>query len=425
VAPKKLVVAAVAAAALCVPSIASADVVVDWNRTLVDAMYTSHTSPQLGTRVGAIVQTAVFDSVNGITRRYSQFRPDLVGAAPQGASAPAAAASAAYTALVALFPAQKATFDTQLGVSLAQISGRDRQEGGGRAVVRGLAWGKSVADAIIAWRNGDGLNAILGDYVPGILPGAWRPQPGIVNPVFRQFARMTPWTMSSPDQFRPVGPPALDSAGYLADLAQVRALGNAATVTPEHGDTARFWQGKFDTVATIWNRTADSLALRVDRSVTQNARIFALLNVALADSTIAVWDAKNAFNFWRPITAIQLIDPSWKPVLATPNHQEYPSGHSGASAAAAAVLGSFFGERTTFTVVSDGVAAPGDVRTFVGFDSALVEVALARVYGGIHFLGSCTTAQTMGRQLAEQAMATEMLPRQGADNQHGDQSNND
>jgi hypothetical protein len=403
------------------PSIASADVVVDWNRTLVDALYTSHTAPQPGTRLGAIVQTSVFDSINGITRRYAQFRPDLLGDAPHGASAAAAGASAAYTALLALFPAQKPTFDAQLAASLAQIPGAHGAGGGSQAVRRGLDWGRTVANVIVAWRAGDGINTILPDYVPGTQPGDWLPQPGIVNPVFRQFATMVPWTMSSPAQFRPTARPSLTSAQYLADLAQVRALGNAATVTPEHADIARFWQGKFDTVATLWNRTADSLVELRGWSITQNARLFALLNVALADSTIAVWDAKNAFNFWRPITPIHLVDPTWQPTIPTPNHQEFPSGHSGASGAAATVLASFFGEGTAFTVVSDGVAAPGNTRTFAGFAPALEEVALARVYGGIHFLGSCFTAQTMGRLLAEQAMATQMQPLHGEADQEGDE----
>jgi hypothetical protein len=417
VAPKTLVAAAVAAAALCVPSIASADVVVDWNRTLVDALYLAHTPPQTATRAGAIVQTAVFDSVNGVTRRYAQFRPDVVGAAPRGASAPAAAASAAYTALVALFPTQKPTFDTQFAASLAQIVHARDENGGARAITRGMAWGKAVANAIIAWRDGDGLNAVLPDYALPAGAGVWQPQPGLVNPVFRQYATMAPWTMSSPGQFRPGPPPALDSAGYLADLAQVRSLGNALEVTPEHAETARFWQGKFDTVVTMWNRTAASLVARGHGSLTQNARSLALLNVALADASIAVWDAKNAYNFWRPITAIRAVpaDKDWQPTLPTPNHQEYPSGHSGLSAAAATVLGSVFGRRTSFTVVSDGVAAPGDTRAFSGFDALLAEIALARVYGGIHFLGSCTTAQALGRQLAEQALATQMTPRRGDD----------
>jgi hypothetical protein len=409
------VAAAVAAAALCVPSIASADVVVDWNATLVNAMVTAKTPPQLGTRIGAIVQTSVFDAVNGITRKYSQFRPDLLGDPPRGASAPAAAASAAYTTLVALFPGAtlKATFDAQLAASLAQISHQDGEAGGSQAVARGLAWGTSVANAILAWRSGDGINMSLGTYTPGTMPGDWQPQTPGVPPVFRQFATMTPWTMSSHDQFRPASRPSLTSPQYLADLDQVRSLGNAATVTPEHFDIAWFWQGKVDTVATIWNRTADSLAVTQHRSITENARVFGLLNLALADSTIAVWDAKNEFNFWRPITAIQQVDPTWKPALPTPNHQEFPSGHSGVSGAAAAVLAAFFGESTTFTAVSDGLAAPGNARTFHGFAAVLDEVALARVYGGIHFLGSCLVAQDMGRRVAEQAMTTQMLPSHG------------
>jgi membrane-associated phospholipid phosphatase len=422
VAGKKFVAAAVAAAALCAPSIASADVVVDWNRTLVDAMYTAHTAPQPGTRIGAIVQTAVFDSVNGITRKYTQFRPDLLGDAPNGASAAAAGASAAYTALVALFPAQKSKFDTQLAASLAQIPGAHGAGGGSQAVKRGLDWGAAVANAIIAWRAGDGINAVLPNYVPGSNPGDWQPQPGLVNPVFRQFATMTPWTMTSPSQFRPAARPSLTSPQYLADLAQVRALGNVATVTPEHFDIAWFWQGNFDNVATLWNRTADSLVGLRGWSITQNARLFALLNVSLADSTIAVWEAKNWFNFWRPITAIQLVDPTWHPTIPTPNHQEFPSGHSGASGAAATVLASFFGEGASFTVVSDGVAGAGGTRTFSGFASVLDEVALARVYGGIHFLGSCLTAQMMGRELADQAMATQMLPLHGDEGQQGDEN---
>jgi hypothetical protein len=204
---------------------------------------------------------------------------------------------------------------------------------------------------------------VLPDYVPGTQPGDWQPQPGIVNPVFRQFATMTPWTMTSPSQFRPAARPSLTSPDYLADLAQVRALGNAATVTPENLATAKFWAGQLDTVGMLWDRTAQSLVLTRDWSLTRTARFFALLNLSMADSAIAVWDAKNAFNFWRPITAIQHVDPTWKSALPTPNHQEFPSGHSGASGAAAAMLAAFFGEDATFTVVSDGLPTPGNART--------------------------------------------------------------
>jgi opacity protein-like surface antigen len=156
---KRFVVVLAVLAALATAPVASADVVTDWNKTMVDALYVSRTAPQPGTRVGAIVQSSVFDAVNGIARRYTQFHPEVIGAtAPRGASKRAAAVGAAYTALVALFPAQKATFDTQLQATLPKFSDDD-DDGGSQAVDRGFAWGQTVANAILAWRSNDGFTA--------------------------------------------------------------------------------------------------------------------------------------------------------------------------------------------------------------------------------------------------------------------------
>lgn len=162
-------------------------------------------------------------------------------------------------------------------------------------------------------------------------------------------------------------PPALTSFQYTQDFSEVKALGSltGSTRTADQTALAEFWNGKFDTVATIWNRVGDSLAARPDRSLTENARFFALLNVAMADSVIAVWNAKNTYNTWRPLTAIANAsiydktgaspDPLWRPLLPTPPHQEYPSGHSGVSSSAATVLASFFGNDTSFSASSDGI----------------------------------------------------------------------
>jgi membrane-associated phospholipid phosphatase len=401
---------------------ASSNVVFDWNRTLVDALLVAHTAPQPGTRIGAIVQTSVFDAVNGIKGRYAQFHPEvLTTSAPRGASAPAAAAGAAYTALVALFPAQKPTFDAQLAATLATLSDDDEDGGNSRPVTRGLAWGKTVANAILAWRAADGFTATLPAYVVGPLP-SWQPTPpAFAPPVFRQFAAMTPWSMTSPGQFLPALPPATTSVRYAQDFNEVKSIGSAATSTPELSATARFWNGQFDTVATIWNRVAESLAEGQDASLVDNARFFALLNSSMADAVIAVWNAKNTYNTWRPITAIRnadvdgngatLVDPGWTPVLTTPAHQEYPSGHSGVSTAAATVLTSFFGNATTFSVSSDGV--PGEPRTYSSFSGALAEIALARIAGGIHFRFACDAAQQMGQALAGYTIANELLPLHG------------
>lgn len=423
----KLVVIVVALTALAMPGVASADVVTDWNKTMVDALLVSHTPPQPGTRVGAIVQTAVFDAVNGIKRRYTQFHPEVLNAtAPRGASAPAAAAGAAYTTLVALFPAQKATFDAQLATTLASVSEDDVNENGSaNAIARGLGWGETVANAILAWRSTDGFNAVLPPYVVGPLP-FWQPTPpAFAPPVFRQFASMTPWVMTSPSQFLPPPPPALTSARYTADFNEVKAIGNAATATAENVATARFWNGQFDTVATMWNRAADALAATHDTSLVANARRFALLNASMADAVIAIWNAKNTYNAWRPITAIQhadvdgnpatAADPSWTPVLTTPAHQEYPSGHSGVSSAAVTQLASFYGSHTPFTVTSDGLPpAPSTARTYASFSDALAEVALARVAAGIHFRFSCEVAAQMGAAVANYASSTQMTRLDGA-----------
>jgi membrane-associated phospholipid phosphatase len=420
---KKVLTAFAAAVALAVPGTASADVVTDWNKTLVDALLAAPPGPPPSTRIGAIVQTSVFDAVNGIHGRYEQFRPDLLTTSPpRGASAPAAAAGAAYTALVALLPTEKARFDAQLAETLAALS--DDQGGTSTAVARGLEWGTAVANAILAWRAGD-FSTPVPDWEPLPLP-LWQPTPPqfISPPVYRIFGLMTTWSMPSQSAFLPGPPPAFSTARYAQDFNEVKAIGTLAT-TPDLADeaaTARFWAARFDTPVTMFNRVAESLAATRDVPLVDNARFFALLNVSMADAAIAVYNAKNFYNAWRPVTAIQyadidgndatIADPSWLPLLTTPAHQEYPSGHSGLSTAAATVLAAFFGENTTFTVSSDALIS-GGTRTYSSFSGAIDEIALARVAGGIHFRFACEVAQQMGEGVADYAMANEMLVRHG------------
>ena len=221
---RPLVVAAIFAAFLQSTAVARANVATDWNRTMVGALETSHLPPPQSMRVGAIVQASVFDALNGIESRYTPIH--VQPAAPPGASRAAAVAGAAYEALVGLFPAQKASFDLQLQASLAQITDNPDNQ----SVARGLAWGESVADQILAWRATDGFSAVLPPYVPSGLPGRWAPTPPLFGlPAFRQFATMTPWAMSSAGQFLPPPPPALSSAQYADDLNEVETLGSATS----------------------------------------------------------------------------------------------------------------------------------------------------------------------------------------------------
>jgi hypothetical protein len=248
----------------------------------------------------------------------------------------------------------------------------------------------------------------------GSAPGDWQPTPPAflgppAAPLFRQFATMTPFALTSPSQFAPPGPPPLASARYAQDLAEVQALGSATstTRTPDQTQTAIFWQD--DTPAAMWNRVADQLAQANDLPLAQNARLLAQVNIALADATIAVWNAKNHYNFWRPVTAIRAAsDPAWTPLLPTPAFQEYPSAHSGVSSAAASVLASFYGNPTAFTVTSAGL--PGVQRDFTTFSAAVAQVEDARIYAGFHFRFSCTDAANLGAHVASYITSTLMQP---------------
>jgi PAP2 superfamily protein len=390
----------------------NSNVVIDWNRIMLTTFATAGVPAPPGTRLGAIVQTAVFDAVNGIEGKYTYIH--VAPAAPRGASPQAAAAGAAHTALVAMFPPQQATLDADLAASLAALN--EDEDGSTTAIAKGLAWGNSVATQILAWRTTDGFSTAFPAYVPGTSPGDWQPTPGGTgDPKFRSLAITTPFALTSPSQFRPAGPPALTSALYLRDLSEVKAFGNttSAVRTPVQTQTAIFWQ--VDTVTAIWDRVADTLAEQHDFDLLRSARLLAFVNVALADAAIAVWDAKNTFNFWRPITAIG--DPSWVPLLTTPYFQEYPSGHSGASSAAATVLASFFGNHTKFTVTSNGL--PGVTRSFTTFSGAVAQVADARVFAGFHFRFSCNDAASMGAQVAKYAKST-LMQRIDGENEQSD-----
>jgi hypothetical protein len=415
---KTFLVALVAVFALATPGFARANVVTDWNRTMIDALETAKTPPPPAARIAAIVQTSVYDAVDGIERRFAPYHVDAD--APRGASQRAAAAAAAHEALVVLFPAQKAMLDSRLAASLPQIGGDP--DSNDQSVVRGVDWGKYVADQILAWRATDGFSAVLPPYVAGGLPGDWAPTPPAFGPpVFRQFANMTPFALMSPGQFLPAGPPPLTSARYAQDLNEVRAFGSATSIvrTPYQTETAVFWQ--VDTPTAIWNRVADELIDEHNTTLSETSRVLALMNVALADATISIWNAKNVFDTWRPFTAIReagsdgnpdtTVDPSWVPLLATPQFQEYPSAHSGVSEAATSVLASFYGDDTAITVTSAGL--PGVERKFSTFSDAVAQVVDARIFAGFHFRFSCDDAVAMGAEVADYAMRTVARPVNG------------
>lgn len=392
----------IAALTAAVTGAAGANEVTDWNQIMFQAALAAAppTNPLVSTRISAIVEASVFDAVNGIARRYDPIH--VAPAAPKGASRRAAAVQAAYATLSFFYPAQQAMLDDRRTASLAAI------HTGHKAKEKGIAWGQTVADAMLAWRSTDGLTPPPPPFLGGTNPGQWRPtMPAFLPGAAPQFATMVPWSIESPSQFRPAGPPALGSARYASDFAETQLMGSltSAARTADQTLFSQFWASS--TASYYWNQIAISLDSH-HHSVLKKARLLALLNVAMADAAIACWDAKYTYVFWRPVTAIGLLDPTWTPLLITPNHPEYPSGHSTFSGAAAGVLRDRFGEHTAFSVTSDVML--GVVRSFANFSSALDEIKNARIYAGIHFRSACDDGDATGDAVAEYVVAHTALP---------------
>jgi PAP2 superfamily/RTX calcium-binding nonapeptide repeat (4 copies) len=377
--------------------------VVSWNEILLDAIRSQTPPPPAAARAMAILHVAIFDAVNSITNRYvpyASFAP-----AHSMASLEAAVAAAAEHTLSSLFPALQSTFAAELAHSLSEVPDGIRED-------QGVAVGRAVASVILHRRSNDGSsNAIM--YTPGTDPGEWRPtSPAFAPALLPHWGNVSPWVMSSGSQFRAIAPPTLDSAEYAAAVNEVKSLGSAAstTRTADQSNIARIWAGGPGTATPPgqWNMIARELAESQNLDLPSSARLFARLNVALADAAISCWDTKYEFNLWRPITAIQNADadgnaatdkdPSFTSLLPTPPFPAYTSGHSTFSGAASAVLASTFGTDNLTFVLRSEVGGVAD-RTYNSLRAAAEEAGISRIYGGIHFSFDNTQALAAGRQI--------------------------
>ena len=400
---------------------ATTDQVLDWIEVMNNTVLKAGTAPNVTGRVVALVSASVFDAVNGIDPRFRPLnvRPD----APHNASQRAAAIQAAYGILMNLYGVQQgATLTSQRDASLAALALTEKPE----SIAAGVAWGQSVADAMWAWKLTDGfaptpppffgVQSIAG--TPNSL-GFWRPTPPAnAAGATPQLATITPWVLTRPSQFRLPPPLALNSPEYVADLNEVRAMGSLSSTSrsTEQTEVALFWA--LNTPLT-WNRVAAQLSAARGLSLTENAHLFAVLNVTLADAITACWDSKYRYIFWRPVTAIRAgaapgnPDADWSPLLdsltGTPPHPEYPSAHSTYSGAAAFILAAAFGENTAFSVTSE--IRPGTTRSYASFSEAIAEIVDARVFGGIHLRSSCARGNSLGRTVADYVLRHAMRPR--------------
>jgi len=408
----------------------SGDVILAWNATLLSSIETNRLPVLPSTRSLAMLQVAMYDAVEGIPNaRYAFYQvPGLdPHAAPKNASPEAAASAAADTVLDSLYPAQQATFDAQYQNELAQIADGTRKD-------NGIAWGQTVAHAILTWRSTDGSSATV-SYTPGTGPGQWQPTPPAFLPALSpQWATVTPWAMTSDSQFRPPPPPALTSTAYATAFNEVKSLGSidSTTRTADQTQIALFWKDAAGTIYSPghWNEIAEGVARDQNLDLQDNARLFALLNIATADCAIVAWDAKYTYNFWRPVTAIQFAgdnsinpatvsDPTWTPLIATPNFPSYMSAHSTVSSAAATILTSLFGPNYAFRAGSDGL--PGVTRSFSSFEAAAEEAGQSRIYGGIHFQFDNQAGLASGAALGRFVVQNFLLPVDAGDDQGEDQ----
>ena len=391
---------------------AAADAVTYWNDVTVQAVTAGRPGGH-GFLDVALVQAAVHDAVQAIQRRFQPYH-----AALQGSGSPeAAAGAAAYRVLLGIYPKQEDFLRQKYEAFLTS------SKLGGDA---GLAVGEQAAAALLKQHR---PVVTLPDYKGGTAPGQWRPTPSAgspaVPPPFAPMANLylgetKPLTLERASQFRPDAPPGLTSAEYLRDYNEVKALGGrmSATRTPAQTDLAQFWSGNY---IAIWNGALRAIVEAQPADIGNNARLFALANLAAADAAIACWDSKRHFSFWRPVTAIRegqqdgndatAGDPSWEPLINTPNYPDYTSGANAVTAAMTTTLELFFGKDAfDFSVMTDAPLATQKTRTFKRFSDAAQEVVDARILLGIHFRFADTVARTQGTRVANWTFARVLRP---------------
>jgi hypothetical protein len=390
------------------------DVILRWNDVALEAIKAEKTPPPIAAHHLALMHVAIYDAICALEPGHELF---AIEAKEQYHGSPeAAAAAAAHQMLTAIYPKRKDLFDRALAESLAWVPN-------GRAKIDGIYAGRLVANDVIGWRVKNGKMEEV-SYKPKDELGKWQPTPPrFAAALLPEWATLACFTVRDHKQFRSPGPPDLKSDEFVAALKKVQELGgkDSKTRTREQTEIAHFWADNEGTVTPPghWNRIAATVAEKRGLSMDDNARLFALLNVALADAGICCWECKFKCDFWRPVTAIRraaelkneklAADPEWTPLLNTPPFPSYVSGHSTFSGAAAGALAKFFGtDEVSFTTTSD--ALPGVVRTFQRFSDAAAEAGMSRIYGGIHYDFDNTDGLKVGRDIGEYVAANHFKP---------------
>jgi hypothetical protein len=382
-----------------IASSAHADSVTDWNAIMQATVSVAPTNPTFQTRWGAIVQLAVFEAVNSIEGNYEPYLGIID--APPGASPDAAAIAAAHRTLVTLRPGSDVVLDPLRAAFLAAIPD-------GPAKDAGILVGEYAAFLMLLLRADDGWDDIV-PYTPGTAAGDWQPTPPALAPAsLPQWGQVTPFGLENGSQFRLPAPPALQTGKYANDYNEVKLLGSLVSpLRPQHRtDVAKFYAAA--SAVQVFNSAARQVSAAQGKSLSENARIFALLAMAMGDANIACWDTKYHYNFWRPVTAIRNggidgnadteADPEWVPLITTPAFPGYASGHATVSGAARAVLERAFG-KDGHAVTLTHPGSPGIALNYAAWSVITDDIDDARVYGGIHFRFDQEAGAHQGRQV--------------------------
>lgn len=354
----------------------------------------------------ATMHVAIYDAVSAIAATHKPYAITPATSAT-GASMEAAASAAAYGVLNGLFPARSSVYQGTYDARLAAIAEGD-------AKTRGIALGAEVARGILALRANDGRDVVLATYVPGTAPGKFRG----TNPVGRFNPYMKPFSLTSAAQFRAPGPPALTSAAYTADFNESKTMGSVASTTRT---TAQTENASFNTEPPprFWPRNLRQFAT-TQQNLADNARLMAMIYMTHADAGIACFESKYFYEFWRPTSAITLADTdgnadtladaAWAPVVATPNHPEYPAAHSCGSTASMEAIRQFF-RTSQVSFKFDSAVADTVVHSFTSTEQLVSEMQAARIHGGMHFRASTVHGAELGKNVARQVLANHFLPR--------------
>jgi hypothetical protein len=373
--------------------IAAADAVTDWDKIACDIVGASKAPTPLGVRTIAITQTAVYEAVNRITRRF----PGAAEDQPPGASVETAIAAANRAALSALVPDQIPAIEAAYLKAVNAVADGDAKSAG-------IAIGERAATEILAKRAED-RSAASESYRPVTAVGVYVPT---TIPVASQWPQRKPWLLASAAQFRPGPPPALNSAVWARDFNEVKALGarNGSSRTAEQTEIARFWEA---TKPSIYHGVVRAVADRPGREITRNARLLAAVAQGMDDALLAVFDAKYHYNFWRPITAIRngdqdgseatARDAAWLPFIETPMHPEYPCAHCILAATVGTVIGADTGEDPLPDLSTTSYLLEGVTRRWTSTADFIQEVSNGRIYDGVHYRNSTEVGAAMGRKV--------------------------